>query len=232
MDSGGTPSSWAAARVTFGACSLAALDLAAEDCDGAVFGDVNACVEVGGRRAGEAAAAATATPAGRRRGVCGVEHGGDENAGTEHLEKVAAGGLKVVDEVIGLSACRQVFELLFRGVGFGDHGSLVGGMVDFITPKNSNRHCAFDGGENLGIAAAAADVLVHPREDIFIRRFGFGFQQGRGGDDHAGDAVAALVGPFIAKGLLDRMQGIAGGEALDGGDGLVGESSYRSDVQE
>ncbi len=47
------------------------------------------------------------------------------------------------------------------------------------------------------------------------------FEEGDGAEDHAGDAVTALHGFGVEEGLLDAVEAVAGGEAFDGGDGLV-----------
>jgi hypothetical protein len=50
------------------------------------------------------------------------------------------------------------------------------------------------------------------------------FEQGDGGADLAGSAVAALEAVVFEEGGLDRVEGVALGEAFDGGDlGSVGD---------
>jgi len=64
-------------------------------------------------------------------------------------------------------------------------------------------------------------------------------EQGGGGHDHSGDAVAALICSFIHERLLEGVEPAVGSKAFDGGDGfavgiggdgLAGESAFAVDV--
>src|SRR5271155_5058526 len=64
---------------------------------------------------------------------------------------------------------------------------------------------ALNGGDDLTVSAAAADVAVHVGDDLFARRLGVLRQQVRRLHDLAGLAVAALRHLHGDPGLLQRM---------------------------
>jgi len=72
------------------------------------------------------------------------------------------------------------------------------------------------------IGAAAADVAAHGRIDISVGGIRFLGEQGDGGHDLPGLAVAALGNIFFDPGLLDGVAAV-GGKAFDGGDFLSGD---------
>src|SRR4051812_26816557 len=65
------------------------------------------------------------------------------------------------------------------------------------------------------VAAAAAQVLVHPGRDLGLARAGVLLQQPDGRHDHARRAVAALERPLFEERRLNRVQLVALGEAFD-----------------
>ena len=96
-------------------------------------------------------------------------------------------------------------------MGFRSHGCAPG--------QTSGRFV--DGRENAGVRAAAADVTLHGRQNLRIRRVPRGVQQGDCGHDHAGSAVGALHRAFFEKGLLDGMELLTLGQTFDGRDLLA-----------
>ena len=54
-----------------------------------------------------------------------------------------------------------------------------------------------------------------------------GEAQGLGGDQDAGQAVAALAGLLVDEGLLQRVRAAGIAQALDGGDRLPGDAPHR-----
>ena len=76
-------------------------------------------------------------------------------------------------------------------------------------------HHLLDGGHDVGIRAATADVAAHQLADFVGRaRPALGDQAG-GGTDLAGGAVAALEGVMVDEGLLQRMKRAALRQTLD-----------------
>ena len=63
-----------------------------------------------------------------------------------------------------------------------------------------------DGGENVGVVAAATDVAVHGLDDLGPRRLGVTLGEGDGRHDVTRDAVAALHRLLIEESLLDGVQ--------------------------
>ena len=72
------------------------------------------------------------------------------------------------------------------------------------------------------VHAAAADVALHRAVDGGVVGVRVGVEQGDGGHDLAGLAVAALRDLLVDPGLLDRMQAVVPGDALDRGDLAAG----------
>src|SRR5947209_18452995 len=75
-----------------------------------------------------------------------------------------------------------------------------------------------DGGDDVDVAAAAAEIAAHPLADLVV---GFRVslaQQRRGGADLPRRAVAALEAVVADEGGLQRVQAVVGGEPLDGDD--------------
>ncbi len=97
-----------------------------------------------------------------------------------------------------------------------------------------------DGGDDVGIGSAAADVAAHAFANLVVGEFGMSdaagfegdgaegvvfvlFEERDGGADLAGGAVAALEAVVFEEGGLDGVEIVAFGEAFDGGDfGSVG----------
>ncbi len=77
-----------------------------------------------------------------------------------------------------------------------------------------------DGFAHANVSATAAEIAVHGGIDLLVGWLGSALQQGRGGHDLAGLAVAALGDIHVNPGLLERMR-VVGREAFDGGDFLV-----------
>jgi len=79
-------------------------------------------------------------------------------------------------------------------------------------------HRLLDGGDNVGIGAAAADVAAHQFADLIdALGLAFGDQAGRR-TDLPRRAIAALKCIMIDEGLLQRVQRAVFGQALDRGD--------------
>jgi hypothetical protein len=89
---------------------------------------------------------------------------------------------------------------------------------------------AADGGEDTGIAAAAAEAAVEGLDDLGVGGAGGAIEEGGGAEGHAAGAVAALHGAFVEEGLLDAVEGTGGGEAFDGGDSAAGGGADGSDA--
>src|SRR3954447_5039306 len=86
-----------------------------------------------------------------------------------------------------------------------------------------------DGAADGLISTAAADVVAHGFVDISVGGVrGLG-EEGSGGHDLAGLAVAALRDVLRDPGLLEGVAAI-GREAFDGGDGLSGDGGDGSDA--
>ena len=67
-------------------------------------------------------------------------------------------------------------------------------------------------------SSAAADVAFQAGADLELAGLGGALEQFDGCHHHARGAIAALQAMAVAKGLLYRVQRIAGGQALDRGD--------------
>src|SRR5437868_2153655 len=81
-----------------------------------------------------------------------------------------------------------------------------------------------DGGDDVRIGAAAAEIAAHPLADLMLRAGMSLFEQGDGGADLPRSAEAALEGVVPDEGCLDRMQFLAFSHTLDGGDGQAGDA--------
>jgi len=68
------------------------------------------------------------------------------------------------------------------------------------------------------MGAAAAEVARQLKAHLGFAGAGVTVEQGLGGHDHAVEAVAALRGLLIDKGLLHRVRRLAGTEAFEGDD--------------
>ena len=75
-----------------------------------------------------------------------------------------------------------------------------------------------NGGDDVGVGAAAADVAGHGFLDVVIGCAPGLFGHGDGGHDLAGGAVAALVAVVLDKGGLHGVEVAGLAEAFDGGD--------------
>src|SRR3546814_13429091 len=75
-----------------------------------------------------------------------------------------------------------------------------------------------DGADDALVAAAAADVALHPLEDLLVAGAGRCRQQRGRLHDLAGLAEAALRHVHVAPGDLDRVVAV-GRQAFDGGEG-------------
>src|SRR5277367_3777024 len=78
--------------------------------------------------------------------------------------------------------------------------------------------CTSDGGHDARIRSTAADVAVHPLDDLLLRRMRMLAQQRRGGKDHARRAVPTLKRFFIQECLLNGTERAMALEPFDGGD--------------
>src|SRR5882762_1534610 len=92
-------------------------------------------------------------------------------------------------------------------------GPFLGGVLDSLADSH--------------ISAAPTDVPRHGGVDIAIGRVRVGGEQGGGGHDLAGLAVAALRHLQLDPGLLDLFAGGCGAYRLDRGDALAGRGSDR-----
>jgi hypothetical protein len=79
-----------------------------------------------------------------------------------------------------------------------------------------------NGGHDLRVGAAQADVAVHGAEDLLVRRARRRLEQRDAGHDHPRGAVAALQRVLVDERLLERVELPAALEALDGRDLLAG----------
>src|SRR5271169_6991165 len=86
---------------------------------------------------------------------------------------------------------------------------------------------AFDGSQDADVAAAAADVVVERLGGLSPRRRRVSVEQCLGRDQDAGQAIAALAGLLIEKGLLQRVRPVGRAEALYRGDRLAGDRRQR-----
>src|SRR5207249_2520984 len=82
-------------------------------------------------------------------------------------------------------------------------------------PLPDLRGGALDGAQDAGMRAAAADVVVERQGDLPARRRWVHVEQRLSGDQDAGQAIAALPGLLVEKGLLQRMRPLGRAEPLD-----------------
>ena len=80
------------------------------------------------------------------------------------------------------------------------------------------------------MSAAAAQIAGQRLFDLGVGGLGVFVEQRFGGHDHAIDAVAALHGLLVDKGLLDLVHLLGGAETFEGGDGLVLRAAHRGDA--
>ena len=83
------------------------------------------------------------------------------------------------------------------------------------------RRGLFDGGDDVRIGGAAADVAAHVFADVVVAGGVAFLDAGDRRDDLSRRAVSALEGVLIDEGLLHRMQFVALRQSLDGGDRLI-----------
>src|SRR5215217_350009 len=90
-----------------------------------------------------------------------------------------------------------------------------------------------DRGQHLLVPRAAAEVAGQGLPDLRVGGGGVAGEEVVGGDDQAGGAEAALDGAGFDERLLYRVEGVVGGQALDGGDlgalGLAGQDQAGAD---
>ena len=192
-----------------GAGALANFDLAGHDGDAAVFGDTHA--------RGDEAFVSFAAFARLRLGG-GARHGNQQSRAGD-AEKTAPAELEVVAwrlaqlVALGLAqlitlrsahgarvrATRVVFRC--REKSWSPSRTSLFGGAGFCFRR------AFDGGEDFRVSAAAAQVAVHPLDDLLAAGVGVGFEQARGRENHPRNAIAALHRAFVEKRLLHRPAG-------------------------
>ncbi len=92
----------------------------------------------------------------------------------------------------------------------------VGSCKHLRSLKSSGRflHCLDD----ILIAGATAEVAGDAFPDLFLTRTRVLAQQLMDGEDHSRRAKTALQGVMLDKSLLDGMEGVAWGEALNSRD--------------
>ena len=90
-------------------------------------------------------------------------------------------------------------------------------LVHFAPEHLGGIHDGIDNG-NVPRTAAGVLVNVEPVPDFFPGRVGVGVEKGFRRHDEPRGAEAALGGPVLDPGLLDRMETFGGTDALDGGD--------------
>src|SRR5262249_32845615 len=83
-----------------------------------------------------------------------------------------------------------------------------------------------NGLDDLVVAGASAEIAEHPFPDLGVGRVGDGVEQRLGRDDLARGADATLKTAGVDERLLDGMQPLVRGEALDRGD-LVADGADR-----
>src|SRR5690348_2658182 len=86
---------------------------------------------------------------------------------------------------------------------------------------------AFDGAQDADVGPATADVVVERLSDLFPRWRRVIVEQCFGGDQDAGQAVPALAGLLVDKGLLQRMRPLRRAEAFDRYDFPAGDNRER-----
>ena len=102
---------------------------------------------------------------------------------------------------------------------------LIKGRLRQLSVKEIPRH--LNGVEYLLITGAPADVSAKTLFDFFAVGVGIEAQRSGRGHHHAGDAIAALTGARLVKGLLDRRHFSGGRKTLDGIDLPAGDLGDR-----
>ena len=87
-----------------------------------------------------------------------------------------------------------------------------------------------DGGPDAEVGPAPAEVSAHRFVDVGVGRVGVAVQEGHGLHDLAGLAVAALGHVVVDPGLLDGVQLVTLGQAVDRRDVLAGDRADRGDA--
>src|SRR5712671_7672004 len=77
------------------------------------------------------------------------------------------------------------------------------------------RGCRLDRAQDTVMRTAPADVVVERQRDLTARRRRVAVEERLGGDEDAGQAIAALARLLVEKGLLQRMRPLRGAEPLD-----------------
>src|SRR5215469_18323953 len=81
--------------------------------------------------------------------------------------------------------------------------------------RSGSRTYLADGGNDIGVSAAAADVSGHGVLDVFVCRADGLFEQRHGAHDLAACAVAALVAVVLDEGGLHGVEIVGLADALD-----------------
>ena len=83
-----------------------------------------------------------------------------------------------------------------------------------------------DRAQDAVVRAAAADIVVERLRDLGARRRRVPVEQRLGGDQDAGQAIAALAGLLVEKGLLQRVRPVGAAEPLDRRDRFAGDGRH------
>src|SRR5262249_9362050 len=89
-------------------------------------------------------------------------------------------------------------------------------------PVAHDGRCALDRPQNALVCPTAAEMLVERLHDIRACRTGIAIEQRPGRNEDTAQAVTALAGLLVEKGLLQGVQMPRCPQALDGGDGAPG----------
>ncbi len=155
--------------------------------------------------------------AGQRLGLAGVD---GENAGAGVLAADRAAVAHTVHiNVVGILAIAQDFFLHVQSVDAAAHLPVVGGgggqlaLAEYLSRQQ-------DAVDDLHITGAAADIVADGEGGLLAGGIGVHIQQPLGGDDHAGNAEAALHRAGLAEGEgVDLLFPVA--EPLHREDGLA-----------
>ena len=121
--------------------------------------------------------------------------------------------------VVGVLAVAQYLLRHIQPVDPAAHLPVIGGGLRQL-PLPEDLTCQQDAVDDLHIAGAAADVVADGEGRLLTGGVGVYIQQRLGGDDHAGDAEAALHGPRLTEGKdIDLLLPV--GQPLHGDDGLA-----------
>src|SRR5439155_4611503 len=85
----------------------------------------------------------------------------------------------------------------------------------------------FDRAQDAGMRAAAADIVVERYGDLASRRRRITVEQGLRRDQDAGNAIAALPGLLVEKGLLQRVRPLRRAEPLNRQNAPAGDRGQR-----